>query len=146
MSNAFWTSNPSISTGNLFVLASLFNKLGGFRDYRANHDWDFCLRASEWSEPCFVDSPLYRYRIHGANTISENAARNRVEADEILSQHLARAFDPLANFANTEALNCRNHRDEFIQNILGSGVARLLGADLFRQTVKQAVQSEASLQ
>ena len=64
----------------------LWQTLGGFRDYRYNHDWDFCLRATLDCEPVLVPHALYEYRIHGRNTITEadSAARNeqqRVMAD-----------------------------------------------------------------
>ena len=139
ISKIFWKCNPSISTGNLFVTKSLFETVAGFRDFRANHDWDFCLRASEWSEPCFVDVPLYGYRLHGANTISESVERNRLEADQILSEHLARAFDPSVAFANSDALNCQNRHDEFVQCLFDAGVARLMEPALFRHVVQELI-------
>ncbi len=141
MSKLFWRCNPSISTGNLFVTKALFETLAGFRDYRANHDWDFCLRASEWCEPCFVDASLYRYRLHGANTISESAERNLLEANQMLSGHLARAFDPSVKFANTHALSGSNRPDEYVQYLFNTGVAQLLQPDLFRRIVETAIRS-----
>ena len=41
-------NNVAVSTGNLFVEREFFRALGGFRDLRYNHDWDFCLRAAAW--------------------------------------------------------------------------------------------------
>ena len=141
MSKLFWRCNPSISTGNLFVTKALFETVAGFRDYRANHDWDFCLRASEWCEPCFVDAPLYRYRLHGTNTISESAERNLLEANQMLASHLARAFDPSVKFANTQALSGKNRPDEYVQYLFNTGVAQLLQPNLFRQIVETAIRS-----
>jgi glycosyltransferase involved in cell wall biosynthesis len=66
--------NFMISTGNLFVRKSFLDALGGFRDYRYNHDWDFCLRATLESEPVFVHRNVYVYRLHESNTIGESAA------------------------------------------------------------------------
>jgi hypothetical protein len=34
-------SNTAISSGNLFVARRLADRLGGFRDFRYNHDCDF---------------------------------------------------------------------------------------------------------
>ncbi|MBK6396668.1 MAG: SEC-C domain-containing protein [Betaproteobacteria bacterium] len=45
---AFVAGNPAISTGALFFSRALFDRVGGFRDLRYVHDWDFCLRAA-WS-------------------------------------------------------------------------------------------------
>lgn len=143
MSRVFWKCNPSISTGNLFMTRSLFETIGGFRDYRANHDWDFCLRASERSEPCFVDAALYRYRLHDSNTISESAERNRIEADQMLSGHMARAFDSSSVPTNVEALTYQNHRDEFVQCLFDAGVARLMPPTLFKQVVQDLVSMTA---
>ena len=75
--------NGTITTGNLFCARSLFDLLGGFRDFRYNHDWDFCLRALWQAEPLRVPAALYRYRIHSTNTIRrvdrarEGRGRNR---------------------------------------------------------------------
>lgn len=76
--------NLAYSSGNLFVHRSLFERLGGFRDYRYNHDWDFCLRATCESDPVVVQEALYRYRYHGANTIAEEHDRILLEADKAL--------------------------------------------------------------
>lgn len=81
---AFLTGNPAISTGTLFFARSLFERVGGFRDLRYNHDWDFCLRATRVAEPVFVPSPLYDYRVHGANTIHEAFEKRKREADRML--------------------------------------------------------------
>ncbi len=84
--------NVAVSSGNLFVERGLFSALGGFRDFRYNHDWDFCLRASEVAEPIVVDSPLYFYRVHAGNTISESKDSATGEADAVFSEFLARAL------------------------------------------------------
>ena len=81
----FVAGNPAISTGSLFVSRALFDRVGGFRDLRFVHDWDFCLRASMVDEPVFVPEPLYLYRIHGANTIAAGASAN-AEADDLLRE------------------------------------------------------------
>ena len=40
-----------------------------FENYRYTHDLDFLLRASLIEEPVLVREKLYRYRLHGHNTI-----------------------------------------------------------------------------
>ena len=80
---ALLEENASISTGNLFVRTEFARALGGFSDHRYNHDWNFCLRAIQHSEPVIVPQVLYRYRLHETNTISENRAAARIEANEI---------------------------------------------------------------
>jgi glycosyltransferase involved in cell wall biosynthesis len=56
--------NTAVSTGNLFVARAFLDRIGGFREFRWNHDWDFALRATWLEEPVFVDAPLYAYRLH----------------------------------------------------------------------------------
>jgi hypothetical protein len=80
---AFLGFNHSISTGNLFFEKALWKDLGGFRDYRYMHDWDFCLRASFRGAPSILFEPKYRYRIHASNTISESKSSSVSEADKL---------------------------------------------------------------
>ena len=82
---SFLSGNPSISSGALFFARSLFNRVGGFRDLRYNHDWDFCLRASLVSEPVFVPSREYDYRMHPSNTILESTTDAHREADSMFA-------------------------------------------------------------
>ncbi len=81
---AFVAGNPAISTGALFFSRALFDRIGGFRDLRYTHDWDFCLKASLRDEPVLVPEPLYHYRTHGANTIDAPDGSADAEADELL--------------------------------------------------------------
>jgi glycosyltransferase involved in cell wall biosynthesis len=84
--------NYAISTGNLFFSRSLYGKLHGFDDLRYNHDWDFAVRALWHAEPEFVALPLYRYRMHGSNTILESRERANAEAVDLFSRYHARAY------------------------------------------------------
>ncbi|MEO6422656.1 MAG: glycosyltransferase, partial [Candidatus Nitrotoga sp.] len=97
--------NPTISTGNLFFSKSLYEKLGGFRDYQSNHDWDFCLRALWYAEPCLVSSDLYRYRLHDKNSIQQSLERNREEYGRLFVDYheQALAFLPDNEFAPSKA-------------------------------------------
>ena len=70
---AMLRANSAISSGNLMFRKRLWETLGGFRDYRYNHDWDFCLRATLQCEPVLAPQPLYEYRVHDRNTITEAA-------------------------------------------------------------------------
>jgi glycosyltransferase involved in cell wall biosynthesis/WD40 repeat protein len=87
--------NPTISTGNLFFSKSLYKKLGGFRDYQSNHDWDFCLRALWYAEPRLVSSNLYRYRLHNNNTIQKSLERNREEYGRLFADYHDKAITSL---------------------------------------------------
>lgn len=97
--------NGTITTGNLFCARRLFDLLGGFRDFRYNHDWDFCLRALWQAEPMRVPAALYRYRIHSTNTIRESSERARAEARIVKDEYHAKALRerPVNPFAPSRA-------------------------------------------
>jgi hypothetical protein len=51
----------------------LFNQIGGFRNYKYVHDYDFLLRACLLTEPVFVTDTAYLYRLHGGNSFTKLA-------------------------------------------------------------------------
>lgn len=85
---ALLTYNVAVSTGNLFVERSFFESLGGFGEYRYNHDWDFCLRAAMRAEPVMVKRPLYFYRLHETNTIKESLRDTVIDAGRMFDNLL----------------------------------------------------------
>ena len=129
---AFVTQNVAVSTGNLFAAIPVVRELGGFREFRYNHDWDFCLRALQRSEPVFVPEPLYCYRLHGANTINESAERARAEAQAICADYLTWASsedNPLNPFAPASA----TLGSLFLNTILNGGMGGLVDPDSMRK-------------
>lgn len=64
--------NFTSTTSNFLFTRSLYEKIGGMRNLRFAHDWDFALRAAEATECKLIEKPLLRYRIHETNTISSN--------------------------------------------------------------------------
>ncbi len=96
----FLRHNYAITTGNFFLHHSLTDQIGGFRDLKICHDWDFVLRALLVEEISFLDEKLYEYRVHPDNTIrpAVNDLRYQ-EIDMILSNYLRQAetaSNPLA--------------------------------------------------
>ncbi len=85
------SANSAISSGNLMFRKRLWETLGGFRDYRYNHDWDFCLRASLECELLLLPQPLYEYRVHDSNTIIEEGSAVREERDQVLASFVEHA-------------------------------------------------------
>jgi glycosyltransferase involved in cell wall biosynthesis len=67
------------TTSNMLFTKQLHARIGGFRDYRYCHDWDFALRAAFDGDVGWCDQYLTLYRIHGSNTISE--AREAIVAE-----------------------------------------------------------------
>lgn len=65
-------TNFTSTTSNFLFTRKLYERIGGMRNLRFAHDWDFALRAAEATECKLVEQPLIRYRIHENNTISSN--------------------------------------------------------------------------
>lgn len=74
--------NVGISTGNLLFSRQLFDGIGGFKNYKYVHDYDFFLRACLYDEPAFSIETSYLYRLHGENSFlslhEEGVRENRV--------------------------------------------------------------------
>jgi glycosyltransferase involved in cell wall biosynthesis len=81
-SHAYWlndsfalnllSSNFVSTTTNMFFRRFVYEKIGGMRNLRFCHDWDFMFRVCELFQCSMIQEPLMRYRIHGSNTISTN--------------------------------------------------------------------------
>lgn len=71
LSFIFLQKQVALSTGNFFFSKSLYLKVGGFINLRYCHDLDFILQCIRYTEPIFIDEPIYYYRIHSGNTFSE---------------------------------------------------------------------------
>ncbi|MBI3149312.1 MAG: glycosyltransferase [Betaproteobacteria bacterium] len=131
-SAAFSTANPALTSGNLFFDKSLWQELGGFQNLRYNHDWAFALAAVLQAEPCFVDEPLYHYRLHAGNTIKESTERARAEADALLLRwHRALETDAVVANASLERSLANRPANDFALMAKGAwnlvGTERLLG-------------------
>jgi len=79
--------NFVVSTGNLFVETELFQQVGGFRDLKYLHDWDFILRMIRVAEPVAIDDPLYSYRLHGTNSFKSLANVAAVEGAFVMQEY-----------------------------------------------------------
>ena len=65
-------TNFTSTTSNFLFSRRLYENIGGMRNLRFAHDWDFALRAAEITECKIVEQPLLKYRVHETNTISSN--------------------------------------------------------------------------
>jgi glycosyltransferase involved in cell wall biosynthesis len=81
-------ANCTVSTGNQFFKKALWQEVGGYRELRYNHDWDFALRAACISEPVFIERADYLYRLHESNTITESAVQPMQEAFALIHAFL----------------------------------------------------------
>jgi glycosyltransferase involved in cell wall biosynthesis len=124
--------NVAVSSGNLFVECDFFRSLGGFRDYRYNHDWDFCLRAAAAAEPVIIERPLYFYRVHAGNTIAESKAGPRQDADRVFGDFFARALSDEPDGSNDLGPCCRANRTLLLRQIFRGGKGALVPPMLLR--------------
>jgi len=129
-------TNATVSSGNLFVSRALFDRVGGFREFRWNHDWDFALRALWLDEPVFVGDPLYVYRLHGSKTIDESADRSREEMSAITRDYLAYAMEEDAMPPNPLAPAVATWGSAFLNVLLGSGIGGLVDPAVLRRVAK----------
>lgn len=67
-------SNFVSTTSNIVFTRKLYDEIGGMRNLRFAHDWDFMFRAVDAVECIVLPEALMQYRIHGSNTISSNRA------------------------------------------------------------------------
>lgn len=80
--------NYIFTTSNMIFTKELFERVGGFGDYRYCHDWDFALRASVLGKIQYIPHQLTRYRTHETNTINDNWRKVHVEIREMFSKFL----------------------------------------------------------
>lgn len=84
------SSNFVSTTSNIVMRRSVYGRIGGMRNLRYAHDWDFMLRAAAEVECTLVRAPLMQYRLHGANTISTHRKWMLFEVCWVLAANLHR--------------------------------------------------------
>lgn len=84
------SSNFVSTTSNIVMRRSVYDRIGGMRNLRYAHDWDFMLRAAAEVECTLVRAPLMQYRLHGANTISTHRKWMLFEVCWVLASNLHR--------------------------------------------------------
>jgi GT2 family glycosyltransferase len=62
------------TTSNMVFTRSLYERIGGFREFRYVHDWDFALRASVLGRCLYLPHFLTLYRSHRHNSIKTDAS------------------------------------------------------------------------
>lgn len=85
-------SNFTSTTSNFLFTRDVYTKIGGMRNLRFVHDWDFALRAAEITECKLVKQPLIQYRVHEDNTISSNRKWMLFEIAWIWAANLERFY------------------------------------------------------
>lgn len=88
-------TNFTSTTSNFLFTRKLYEKIGGMRNLRFAHDWDFALRAAEVTECVLIEKPLMQYRVHNSNTISTNRKWMLFEIAWMWAANLERFFGSL---------------------------------------------------
>jgi glycosyltransferase involved in cell wall biosynthesis len=79
------------TSSNIFFKKVLWERVGGFRDYRYCNDLDFLIRCFEHKSFYFdLEHKHLSYRTHSSNTIAEDIAQIRLERAFVTMKHLAR--------------------------------------------------------
>lgn len=90
--------NVIATTSNMVFTRALWERVGGFRDHRYVHDWDFALRAATCARCLYLPHPLAVYRLHRRNTITGGGAGIAEEVralfDALLAEQPALREDP----------------------------------------------------
>lgn len=84
--NGLLYGNFTVSTSNFLFRKEVVSKVGLFRHYRYNLDWDFVLRCiyTEGVTVQFIPRCLLHYRLHGKNAILGGMPLAAVEAQNII--------------------------------------------------------------
>ena len=92
----------------------------------SNRDWDFCLRALQIAEPCFVPTASYRCRLHNTSTSVESPERNPMEANALFADYYRDTLEqpPANRFAPARA----SMGWSYLANGLDPGPGRHAGA------------------
>jgi Predicted glycosyltransferases len=106
-------ANYISTTSNMVFTKKLYDDVGGMRNLRFAHDWDFALRAAEYGKCAVIEKPLMKYRIHSTNTISTNRKHmlfeicwmyavniHRFEGKKIFEGDFIKGFEELAESMN----------------------------------------------
>ena len=120
---ALLTENYLATTSNYLFPRSIYERVGSFSPLRYAHDWDFALRVVQIADLAVVPEPLVRYRVHGANTISENRVDMVFEICWILAVHLPQQIADKEWFG---ALPLESRVDQLLHSIYTYGCDRVL--------------------
>lgn len=88
-------SNFTSTTSNFLFTRAVYEKIGGMRNLRFVHDWDFALRAAEATKCKMIEKPLLKYRVHESNTISSDRKWMLFEIAWIWAANLERFYNTI---------------------------------------------------
>lgn len=107
-------SNFVSTTSNVVFTRRLYEAVGGMRNLRFAHDWDFLLRCARQFRCALLPEPLLQYRIHKKNTISSNRAWMLFEICWMFAVHLGEFSSQLFGRDGTQLA----HGTRFLANVV----------------------------
>jgi glycosyltransferase involved in cell wall biosynthesis len=139
---ALLKSNVSISTGNFVIATKLARQIGSFMPLKYCHDWDYILQSLLYTEPVFVDEPLYDYRLHQANSFRSYQHLASIETDVVMRRFFrALQRGPIHNEKCPSREFWPGFFDSFVQNC---GHSRLLAQEMGGRIAGQRIYQEFS--
>lgn len=104
------------TTSNMAFTRELFDKIGGFSDFRYAHDLDFALRATMHGIAIHTSAYLATYRMHDSNTISEVSPHMDGEITRLYARFLNDFPHVEENIEALHLLNHNKHIEPFPKN------------------------------
>ncbi|MEK4325939.1 glycosyltransferase [Paenibacillus sp. FSL R7-0312] len=107
--------NAAISTGNMLFTRDIYCKVGGFRNLKYCHDWDFILKSLLITEPLYIPETTYYYRLHGNNSY--------LQLDNVVDREVKTVLGGFfyncrkKNLINKLCPSPQNWRNEFLSQI-----------------------------
>ncbi|CAN7278809.1 glycosyltransferase family 2 protein [Paenibacillus sp. LjRoot56] len=129
-------SNFISTTSNMVFTKELYRHIGGMRNLRFAHDWDFALRAAEYGKCAIIESALMRYRLHGTNTINTNRKHMLFEICWIYAANLHR-FEGIHIFNNDPLIGLEEMAESL--NFQGNDKLVWLLRSYFNSEIKRGV-------
>ena len=102
----FLAGNPAITTSNFFFSKALAEKVGAFSPLRYTHDWDWVLRAQASTSPIWLKEPLLQYRVHAANTLSEDDVWRHIHENSFIQARALLAREQVSEPENAGLQTC----------------------------------------
>lgn len=93
------------TTSNMIFKREVYAQLGGMRNLRFAHDWDFLLRVCSKFNCYNLEKPLMNYRVHGSNTISTNRKWMLFEVCWVIAANIDKFSQKLFPSFSMECLN-----------------------------------------
>lgn len=136
-------ANFIATTSNMVFTRELYEQIGGMRNLRYAHDWDFALRAVEKSKCALLEKPLLQYRVHSNNTISKGRKHMLFEVCWIYAAHLPKLSSSVIFWGNDRSLEL----EQFLNSMNLQGNDKIVWAlMMYFQYLKQQGVPEPELQ